>query len=67
MPSSMQWNKLGQTLGDGEGQGGLACYSLWGCKELDTTEQLTLSLSYIFVCVCVCVCIHINDYINKYI
>ena len=21
--------------------GGLACYSLWGCKELDTTEQLT--------------------------
>ena len=20
--------------------GGLACYNLWGCKELDTTEQL---------------------------
>ena len=69
MPSSMQWSKLGQTLRDGEGQGGLACYNLWGCKELDTTEQLTLSLSYIFVCVCVCVCVcvHINDYINKYI
>ena len=29
-----------QTLGVGDGQGSLACYSLWGCKELDTTEQL---------------------------
>ena len=24
-----------------KGQGGLACYSPWGCKELDTTWQLT--------------------------
>ena len=23
--------------GDGEGQGGLACCSPWGCKESDTT------------------------------
>ena len=23
---------------DGEGQGSLACCSLWGCKESDTTE-----------------------------
>ena len=22
----------------GDGQGSLTCYSLWGCKELDTTE-----------------------------
>ena len=29
-----------QTLGDGEGQGSLVCYSPWGHKELDTTEQL---------------------------
>ena len=29
-----------QAPGDGEGQGSLACYSPWGCKELDTTEQL---------------------------
>ena len=29
-----------QTLGDGEGQGNLACCSPWGRKELDTTEQL---------------------------
>ena len=28
------------TLGDGEGQGSLACCSPWGCKELDMTEQL---------------------------
>ena len=28
------------TPGDGDGQGGLACCSSWGCKELDTTEQL---------------------------
>ena len=30
----------GQTLGDGEGQGGLTCYSPWGHKELDMTEWL---------------------------
>ena len=28
---------LGQTLGDGEGQGGLVCCSLWGHEELDMT------------------------------
>ena len=27
-----------QTQGGGEGQGSLACYSPWGCKELDITE-----------------------------
>ena len=29
-----------QTLGDGEGQGSLACCCSWGCKESDTSEQL---------------------------
>ena len=29
--------ELGQTLGDGEGQGGLLCCSPWGHKESDTT------------------------------
>ena len=29
-----------QTLGDGGGQASLACSSLWGCKESDTTELL---------------------------
>ena len=28
------------TLGDGDGQGGLACCDSWGRKELDTTERL---------------------------
>ena len=27
----------------GDGQGGLACYSPWGRKELDTTERLNLT------------------------
>ena len=30
-----------QTLGDGEGQGSLACCSPWGRKESDTTEPLS--------------------------
>jgi len=29
-----------QALGDGEGQGILACCSPWGRKELDRTERL---------------------------
>ena len=29
-----------QVLGVGDGQGSLACYSPWGRKELDRTEQL---------------------------
>ena len=28
-----------QALGVGDGQGSLACYSSWGRKELNTTEQ----------------------------
>ena len=28
-------HELGQTPGDGEGQGRLVCCSLWGCKEWD--------------------------------
>ena len=31
---------LGQSLGDGEGQEGLACYIPWGHKKLDTTRCL---------------------------
>ena len=33
--------ELGQTLGDGEGHGGLVCCSPWGRKESDTTERLS--------------------------
>ena len=31
------------TLGDGDGQGGLACCDSWGLKMLDTTERLNWS------------------------
>ena len=30
-------HELGQTLGDGEGQGGLSCCSPWGHKESEKT------------------------------
>ena len=32
--------EFGWTPGIGDGQGGLACGSSWGCKESDTTERL---------------------------
>ena len=40
-----------QILGDGEGQGSLACCSPWGCKESDTTEQLNNNCLYLPGCV----------------
>ena len=33
-------HELGQTPGDGKGQGSLVCCSPWGCKESDTTWRL---------------------------
>ena len=36
---------LGETPGDGEGQGSLMCCSPWGHKELDMTGRLNNSLS----------------------
>ena len=33
-------HEFGWTPGVGDGQGGLACCSSWGLKELDMTEQL---------------------------
>ena len=33
-------HELGQTPGDGEGQGSLACCSPWGHKESEMTQQL---------------------------
>ena len=37
---SMDMGLLGWTLRVGDGQGGLACCSSWGHKELDTPEKL---------------------------
>ena len=33
-------HEFAQALGDGEGQGSLACCSPWGLKESDLTELL---------------------------
>ena len=33
-------HELGQILGDGKGQGRLACCRLWSHKESDMTQQL---------------------------
>ena len=33
-------HEFGQTLGDGEGQGDLACCNPWAHKESDMTEKL---------------------------
>ena len=33
-------HEFDQALGVGDGQEGLACCSLWGCKESDMTERL---------------------------
>ena len=35
--ASLNDHELGQTLGDGWGQGDLVCCSPWGDKKLDTT------------------------------
>ena len=33
-------HEFGWTPAVGARQGGLACFGSWGCKDLDTTEQL---------------------------
>ena len=41
-----------RALGDGEGQGSLACCSPWGCKESDMTARLktTTKAQYLSTC-----------------
>ena len=48
-----------QALGVGDGQGSLACCSLWGRKELDTTERLNY-YTYILVKQSLCCTEEIN-------
>ena len=36
----LKGHEFEEALGDGEGQGNLACYSPWGGKGLDMTERL---------------------------
>ena len=40
MASQLDGHEFEQALGDGEGQGSLLCFILWGHKELDTKQQL---------------------------
>ena len=44
---SLNGHEFEQTLEDSEGQGRLACYSPWGCKESDITQQ-TEQQQYIY-------------------
>ena len=38
--SLIRWKRVWATVGVGDGQGSVACYSPWGHKVLDMTEQL---------------------------
>ena len=40
LASPTRWHEFEQALGVGDRQGSLVCYSPWGYKELETTEQL---------------------------
>ena len=46
MASPTQCTWVWVTLRVGDGQGGLVCYSPWGRKESDTTEQLNLTENF---------------------
>ena len=51
--------ELGQTLGDGEGQRGLACCSPWGRRELNKTEWLKNNNILLLHSTCCCFILHI--------
>ena len=51
-PHRLNGHEFEQALGDGEGQGSLACCSPWGRKESDTTEQLNKSKTSISLYIC---------------
>ena len=66
-------HELRQTLGDGEGQGGLVCCSPWDCKQWTQLGNWKTSVRTLFsfmamtlgspenrMCVCVCVCVWVE-------
>ena len=56
-PGKGKWQPTQVFLpGEFHGQGSLASYSPWGCKESDITEQLT----HIYIYICVCIYIYIT-------
>ena len=54
-----------QTLGVGDGQGGLACCSPWGRKESDVTEWLNWYWTWSCACVCIYIFLNVRRYIFK--
>ena len=74
-------HELEQALGDGEGQGRLACYSPWSCKMPDVTEWLNNArLCYydiiyynqdietwdIYTCIYMYIYLHVYTHIHMY-
>ena len=52
MASPTRWTWVWVNSGVGDGQGGLACYDSWGCKESDTTERLNWTeWMYMYMCI----------------
>ena len=51
--------ELGQTRGDGEGQGSLMCCSPWDHKDSDVTGQLNNSNIPLSGCITVCLSFHL--------
>ena len=45
-PHQLNGHEFEQAPGIGDGQGSLVCFSPWGRKELDTTEQLNWTEKY---------------------
>ena len=41
--NGLNGHEFEQTLGVGDGQGGLACFSPWGCKELNNDRATELN------------------------
>ena len=51
-----------QTMGDGEGQGSLACCSPWSHKESNMTEQLS---NFLFCHPLACVLSHVPAHLSQ--
>ena len=49
MASPMQWTWIWVGSGNLDGQGSLMCYSPWGCKESDMTEQLNWTEQQVYL------------------
>ena len=55
-----------QSLGDGEGQGSLACCSPWGLKEPDNTEWLNNSNITIFVSIWIRFAVKFSEFLMPF-